>query len=533
MAETHHHSASLFLALSVGIGVAACQSVPPDPEATGDPALVVLLVVDQLGEDLLERYEDVYTGGFRRLLDDGYRFTSATHDHASTETAPGHATLATGVYPTRHGIVGNSWSVRDGDGWRSEYALEELGSPVLGLPDREGRGPENIEREGLANWVLERNGDGKVVSVSGKDRSAIAMATTAPGQVYWLERDAGLFVTAEHYRSEVPDWVADFNANDIPALYGDTLWTSEVPEALKARSRPDTSRYEERRDPAFPHALSELADPSIPDEVNDWRWTFTPFTDRAVTSFAIRAIREEQLGRRGPQDYLGVSLSAVDLVGHRFGPGSREQLDNLLRLDRELERLFDALDDEVGSGRWVLVMSSDHGVLEIPEELSEAGQDAGRLGRAERGDFIAALEGARFVSGDSQEAAKAAVLELPFVAAAYTFDEIESGAAVDSFAVLYANAHSDTRITELGARYGVYVRFLPSYLQWGANAATHGSPYYYDRQVPLIFLGAGVVAGLSGEPVATLDAAPTLARLAGLDTPDDLDGRVLEAVLGR
>jgi predicted AlkP superfamily pyrophosphatase or phosphodiesterase len=493
-----------------------------------------MLVIDQLGTDLFERYEDLYTGGLRRLLDEGHSFENAAHDHANTFTAPGHVSLSTGVHPIRHGIVGNEWSVQDGDAWRSVYALEQLESPVLGLPDLPGRGPANIVREGLPDWIATRDADSRVVSVSAKDRAAIGLAARASGHVYWLERYSGRFVTSRHYRSELPDWVADFNRRQLPDLYADTLWTSEVPEAAETRSRPDSSLYEvDREHTAFPHALSELADPSDPRSVNDWRYTYTPFTDRAVTALAIRAIRDEELGQRGHLDYLGVALSAVDLVGHRFGPGSREQLDNMLRLDRDLERLFAALDEHVGRGRWVLAMSSDHGVLEIPEELREAGADASRLRRSDRDDLLAALEGARFAGDGSQEAAKAAVLQLPFVAAAYTFDEIERGEPVDSFAVLYRNSHSSTRIVHLEGRAGIHVRVQPNVLRWGAGVTTHGSPYDYDRQVPLVFLGAGVRPGRSSERTATVDAAPTLARLAGVPAPDDLDGRVLESALAR
>lgn len=535
MIRTRRLPGSVLLASGLVLGSWACRSNPPAPQSGDEPTLVVMLVVDQLSEDLLERYEDVYTGGLRRLLDDGHRFDAATYDHASTETAPGHTTISTGVHPSRHGIVGNTWSERDGDDWRSEYALLQSGSPILGLPDREGRGPENILRTGLADWVMAQDPESRVFSVSGKDRAAIGLAATAPGQVYWLERYAGLFVTSLHYRSQLPDWVSDFNQNELLDLYRDTLWTSVVPEELKARSYSDTSRYEvdgEEHSP-FPHRVSDLVDATDPSEVHYWRWTFTPFTDRVVTEFALRAIREEELGQRGHRDYLGLSLSAVDLVGHRFGPGSREQLDNLLRLDRELGRFFSVLDQEVGPGRWVLAMSADHGVLPIPEVLAEGGVDARRLGRSERIDLYAAVEGARFLSGDSQEAAKSAALEMPFVAQAYTFGEIERGESADSFAVLYRNSHSASRIPAFEERSGVYVRLRPNYLRWGANATTHGSPYYYDRNVPLIFLGAGVRPGRSSEPVSIVDAAPTLARLAGVSAPDDLDGRVLDVALTR
>jgi len=509
----------------------ACGSARSTPEPGDGPALVIILAIDQLSEELLEQYEDVYTGGFRRLLDDGYRFDQATHDHAITETAPGHTTLATGVYPTRHGIVANEWFEWDDGEWRREYALEELGSPVLDHPGQPGRGPENILRPGLPDWVLAQDPESRMVSVSAKDRAAIGLAATAPGEVYWLERYVGDVATSEHYRDELPAWVRDFNRTRLATIYSDTVWNSEVPPDLEWRSRPDSSLYEPSEDPTFPHWLWEQADPQDPRAVADWKWNTTPFTDPVVTELAIRAIQEEQLGQRGHLDYLGVSLSAVDLVGHQYGPGSREQLDNLLRLDQQLERFFGALDQLVGPGRWVLAFSSDHGVLEIPEELRDAGMDAGRLTRGQRADFMAALDGAQFMGDETPETFKEALLRLPFVEQAYTFDEIARGEQPDSFAVLFRNSHSETRIAEVEGRERVYVRFPPQYLKWATNIATHGSAYYYDRHVPLIFLGAGVQPGRSAEPVATVDAAPTLARLAGVPAPGDLDGRVLEQVL--
>lgn len=519
------HIVALLAAVLVA---ASCRSAPTDEGEP--PTLVVLMVVDQLSPTLLERYDDLFTGGFRRLLDDGRVFENATHDHANTYTAPGHVTLSTGVYPARHGVVGNNWSeLRDGE-WDSVYAVSEPDSPILGYPDLPGRGPENIERAGLPDWVLANDPEARAVSVSAKDRAAIGLMATAPGDVYWIERYGGTVVTSAHYDDSLPEWVADFNADELPALYSDTLWVSTVPEAAKSRSLPDTSRYElDREHTAFPHRPSDRGDPTNPRDVNNWRWTYTPFTDRAVAAFAKRAVEQLELGQRGHVDYLGVSFSAVDLVGHYYGPLSREQLDNLLRLDRELDSFLDFLDDDVGAGNWVLAFSADHGVLQdIPEQMVDDGVDAGRLGRGDRGEVLAALR----ESGTPQQA-KAALQELPFAAAVYTFDEIESATPVDSFAVLYRNSHSTTRIVHMESRSGVYLRLLPNRLDIGSPQASHGSPYYYDRHVPLVFLGDRIASGNSSERVATVDVAPTLARLAGVPAPNDLDGRVLDAALPR
>jgi len=250
----------------------------------------------------------------------------------------------------------------------------------------------------------------------------------------------------------------------------------------------------------------------------------------------MEAIEELQLGQRGSVDYLGIALSQTDAVGHRFGPFSREQLDNLLRLDLQLDRLFSRLDDAVGPGRWVMVVSADHGVLAIPEHLAEAGVDARRQTRAERAEVRAVIQSALdgLSAGQSpEEAVKSAVSALPGVAAAYTFSEIESGVASDSFQVLFAHSHSRTRSVGPAAPVGVYLRYGRNVLTSSTSRASHSTSYYYDRHVPMIFLGGTIQPGVSEDRVATVDVAPTLAWLVGAPAPDDLDGRVLEGVLGR
>jgi predicted AlkP superfamily pyrophosphatase or phosphodiesterase len=511
--------------------LASCRSAPIAP-AQDRPALVVLLVVDQLAPGLLSQYQDLFTGGIRRLFDEGYGYPNATHDHASTATAPGHTTLSTGVYPSRSGIVGNEWSVRDGDGWRTVYAVEDLESPILGYPDLPGRGPRNILSPGLPDWILAADRDARVLSISAKDRAAIGMAATAPGQVYWLTQYGGEFTTSRHYLRELPDWVVDFNRNEMPGLYSDTLWVNQTPRDVWFRSRADSSAYELAGEHTwFPHRPSDRVDPTEPGAINFWRWNYTPFSDHAVGAFARRAVEELDLGRRGHTDFLGVSFSSTDLVGHYYGPGSREQLDNLLRLDQELGAFFTFLDERIGRGRWVLAMSADHGVLEIPEELAQMGVPARRLTRADRQDLVAALQGAASLHPGDEEAAKAAALQFPWVATAYTFEGIERGEAADTFEVLYRNSFSDTRIVPIEGRWGVNAREAPYTLDVGSPPASHGSPYYYDRHVPLYFLGARIAPGTSEERVATVDVAPTLARLAGIPMPDDLDGHVLESAL--
>lgn len=530
---TSRTSLALLLAVVLSAGSCAPRETAAPPASSDGPALVVLMAVDQLRSDLLERYDHLFTGGLRRLLDTGMVFRNATHDHAETTTAPGHTTLSSGVYPRRHGIVSNTWWELRGGEWQSVYAVSDPESPILGYDQMPGRSPANMYRGGLPDWIAERDPEARVVSLSRKDRAAIGLAGRAEGQVYWLSPSAGRFITSTWYGDEYPEWVERFNDDVMPGIYGQTVWESTIPTEALSLTRPDTSVYEgDGENTFFPHRAASQVDASDPAELNEWRYEDTPFPDEAVLALAAASVRELALGQRGSVDYLGVALSQTDLVGHHYGPLSREQLDNLLRLDRGLEGFFEFLDDTLGPEGWVLGFSSDHGVLDVPEHLAEDGVDARRLEFAEvralRDMVLAAAEG---LDGPArEEAVRDALVEVPRVAAAYTFSEIEAvDAAVepDSFKVFFSRSHDRERAVEYPGRFGVHFRYVPNTLSAGADPATHGSPYYYDRQVPLIFMGSNVPAGASDNRASTVDLAPTLARLAGIEAPGDLDGRVL------
>lgn len=516
--------------------VSACGRVgtpspPPVTSADGAPIrIVALVVVDQLPSGLVERYRDLWVSGFRRLVQEGHYLSQTAYPYDFTETAPGHATLATGVPPSRHGIVSNDFWVQDESGaWREVYALEDRDAPILGVPNSVGRGPRNLMRNGLGAWMRDAHPLSRAVSISKKDRSAIALMGDVPdAHVYWLQARTGRFVTSRHYRATYPDWVERFNEETMHAVRADTVWESSVPASAARLSRPDTFAAEgDRVHTAFPHRAWLEADTTVAAR-NTWV-SEKPVLDSAVLELALSAIDELALGKRGVPDFLALSFSQTDYVGHDYGPGSREQLDNLLRLDKVLGRLFDALDAAAGPSGWVLALSADHGVLEVPEWV-ENGEPVGRRIGEQEGDALeAAVEAAsaRVRAGARPEDALREVLALPSVAAVYPMSRLEAGERPDSFAVLYANGHFPGRFPDDFSRGGLRVRLRPRTIM-SDNAATHGSPYWYDRHVPLFFLGAGVRPGVSSAPVSTLDLAPTLARLARIPSPADLPGRVLE-----
>jgi predicted AlkP superfamily pyrophosphatase or phosphodiesterase len=517
---------------------AACTSAPagapaPAPSTAAEgagarPRLAVLVVVDQFREPYLENYGDLFTGGLRRLLDQGRLYTRATHDHAITETAVGHSTLSTGVYPMHHGIVANEWSERTAKGWIEVSNVGDSTARIVGVPNARGVSPHHLLRPGLADWVAAANPRSQVASVSGKDRGAVLPAAHARGQVYWFDGGAGRFVTSTYYRNRYPAWADAFTTKVLSTYARDSVWESRIPSSALARSSADTATWEgDGVHTFFPHRFDEEGRPG-----RFWGWfSSTPMLDAATLDYARTLVTSLGLGKDDAPDFLNVSLSQTDRIGHGYGPRSREQLDNLLRLDRELGEFFTFLDRTVGEGRWVVVLSADHGSLLAPETLPFQGESpAGRRATAEEKRQLTALldSAAKMPDDPSRQARVAEALRrLPFVAAAYTDAELLNGTPADSFAVLERRSLYPGRAAAEFSRFGVEVRYVEGWLAT-PHGSGHGTPYWYDRHVPVLFMGPGVAAGRDSTRAATVDVAPTLAHLLGVTAPADLDGKVLE-----
>ena len=241
----------------------------PGTTITEQPRLVVMLVVDQLSTPLLLRYDDLFTGGFRRLLDEGRFYVDASYDHAGTSTAPGHATLATGTHPSRHGIVGNSWYERTSAGWLEVENIGDSTVSVIGYPQLHGASPHYLERPTLADWMRAADHETRVASVSGKDRGAILPAGHGrEGHAYWFEASVGRFVTSTYYRDDVPEWVEKFHETALASYGRDSVWESRIPAAAVRRSSPDTASHEaDGVHTYFPH---RYAVEGTPGEFWDW-----------------------------------------------------------------------------------------------------------------------------------------------------------------------------------------------------------------------------------------------------------------------
>ncbi|HUQ47858.1 MAG TPA: alkaline phosphatase family protein [Gemmatimonadaceae bacterium] len=510
----------------------AANPAPATPVETAPdqkPTLVVMVLVDQLRADLLDKYGDLWTGGFKRLRTQGHDYVSATHDHAVTETAVGHAALSTGVYPSRHGIVSNAWyELRDGK-WILVSNVGDEGAKIIGQPTLPGASPVNLMRTGLADWIIKADSKSIIASASGKDRGAIQPAAHAKnGYVYWWDPTVGKFVTSTYYRDSNPSWIDSFNEGVQQRYRSDTVWASRIPASMLGRSNKDSSESEgDGVHTAFPHAFASEGSPNA-----FWAWwTATPANDAATIELAETMVTSLALGRDNSPDFLNLSVSVTDRVGHAFGPNSREQLDNLLRLDKELGAFLDFLDKTVGKNKWTVMLTADHGILDTPEDLQARGEYGHRITASER----KTLDSLRLDADQAKDPKAAAVKlrdalkKLRIVGDAWTQEQLGRGQPADSFEVLQRRSLFPGRKPGSFSRQGVEMRLIPGVL-YAARGSSHGTTYYYDRHVPMIFMGPGIPAGRDASRAQTVDFAPTIAKILRIPFPGDLDGHPLTAV---
>jgi predicted AlkP superfamily pyrophosphatase or phosphodiesterase len=515
------------------------------------PNLVVVLVVDQMRGDYIDRYGHQWTRGLHRLVTEGALFRRAAYPYANTVTCAGHATVSTGTLPATHGITGNSWF--DRVQWKTVPCTATEGATAVsyGLPVARAHGPALLMAPTLADEMrAQLPGPTRVVTMSVKARSAIMLAGHRGDAVTWYDPAARGLVTSSAYTNEPVPFVAAFaKANPIDADFA-TPWTRALPvgrylfEDEGAGEKPPT--YWTR---AFPHPFS--GNVSADDAWTAWEGS--PRSDAYLGRLAIAAVDALKLGQGVGSDFLGISFSAVDGVGHDFGPKSHEVQDTLVRLDETIGALLSHLDRAVGPGRYVVALTGDHGAPIIPERSAADGFDAGRLRvRAVANAAQAGLQRALgpgeyrirqvytelFVEPVVLEALRAnpsaaetvvrALRAVPGVAASYFADTLDSHAAAgdrDARAALagYVPGRSGDFIVQPRPNW-FFVNDDGS-AQPG-DATSHGTPYVYDQQVPLVLFGRGIRPGEYLRQVTPADIAPTLALLCGV-TLARPDGEVL------
>lgn len=531
----HFNFTILTLLLSVIFIGSTKISDPVKKNHDETPKLVVGIIVDQMRYDYLYKYWDHYVdGGIKRLMNEGFSFSDANYNYAPTFTGPGHASVYTGTTPAYHGIIGNSWFIKQtGDK-----------TNVVGDADVKTVGSESSYGERSPKWLLSstvtdelrmsKNMQSKVVGVAIKDRGAILPAGHL-GDAYWYDYDENKVVSSTFYHEELPNWVQKFNERDLPAQYVSKPWETLLPIENYVESVADDNRYEGTMRgedaPVFPHDL-----PSIADSSGNGIFTDTPFGNTFTFEMAYAAIEGENLGQSKESDFLAISFSSTDAVGHRYAPTSVELQDTYIRFDRDMADFLSYLDEKFGKDNVLLFLTADHAGAQNTRYLQDLKMPTGTLVRKENSKMlkteleemygfnpIRRVESMQiFLDNDKirennvrpedvQKTIANLLVEVKGIAGALTADAMQNSTFDDPI----------RKRIQLG--YNIYRSGDVIYWaepQWFTSSrergTTHGTPWSYDTRVPMVFYGWDIPAGYSTEPVGIIDIAPTVSNFLNI-----------------
>lgn len=522
-------------------------------EKSAQPKLLVVLVVDGLPQEQVQRYREQFgPGGLRRLLDQGAWFSNAHQAHGVTVTAVGHAAVLTGAYPYQHGIINNSWI--DPVTLESVYCTQDPLHNYLGEETKAGSGtsPANLRSATLGDELRYATGkQAKVVTVSGKDRGAILLAGKT-GTAYMYMPGSGNFASSSYYMQQHPAWQQRYQASRPQDRFYGQEWRPLLPAAAYARDADDNLVAEAGE--RFPFIFNSKS--GHPDAEYYGKLYTGPYLDEITLDFARAAIEGEQLGHNpaGVPDLLGISLSSHDAVNHSFGPESRMSHDHLQRLDRLLAKFFTYLDQRIGLDNTMVLLTADHGFPNVPE-FSQANQlDARRLDAkpmmqalerhltekfgveriAYKWSAPSVLLNYKLIEQNNlsreavEKTAARFLLTYPGIAHAYTRSQLESGSLPDNRIAKLMQRAWHAQIS------GDIVLVTKPYWHFSsaAHGTSHGTPYQYDTNVPLMLMGQRwIKPGSYGQYAEVVDIAPTLAHLLRIRAPAAAEGRVLTEVL--
>jgi predicted AlkP superfamily pyrophosphatase or phosphodiesterase len=526
--------------------------------AAGPLKLVVMIVVDQMRADYVDKFRGQWTAGLKRLVEQGAWFREAAYPYAATETCVGHATISTGALPSTSGIVANGWWDRDSQ--KMITCTSDPNSKNSGYAGIAAKGGDSAWRLNVPTFTdelrFQTGAATRAVTFSLKARSAIMLGGHKADAATWV--DGGGLVTSSAYGT-LP-FLEDYGkAHPIKEDYGKT-WTLSLPKsAYKYDERATGAVAPGGWDLSFPHPLRGKSAGNEPDDTFYFQWSTSPYADTYLTKLAEKAIDQLGLGKGGGIDYLGVSYSSPDYVGHAFGPRSWEVQDAYIRLDKDLGELFAFLDAKVGAGNYVVALSADHGVVPVPEDTQKSGVSAGVLHMPDVQQKVE--DTLKKFSYTAPAVAQIASTDLYFTTGTYDKLKTDSAAmkavldailAVPGVAEVYrAEEVADRPATSGVIRAAESASYFPGRSgdllivpkpYWLATSGAadkprdygtgHGTPYYYDQHVPIIFMGWGIQRGEYFGAITPADIAPTLASLCGI-TLGTHDGRILSEALAK
>ena len=524
-------------------------------ETMTKPKLVIGIVVDQMRYDYLTRFNNNFgDGGFKRLMKDGYNLKNTHYNYVPTKTAIGHTSIYTGTTPENHGIMGNDWY--DKYLKKRVYCVRDERYQTLGSSSKEGEmSPHRLMTTTIGDQLhLAQNMNGKVIAVGLKNRGSILPGGHTANAAYWFDdKDVGQWISSTYYMKELPNWVKKINASDTFENYLSKPWKTYLDIEKYTSSHKDDNRYEDpfegSEKPVFPHNIQNLRG----ENKNFLLIRLTPFGNNLTTDFAIQAIDNEQLGKSDYTDFLAISYTSTDEVGHRFGPNSIELEDTFVRLDRDIERLLNHLDKNVGENNYTLFLTSDHGVTEVPKFLTDIKIPAGYKNKKKTIQRVKDFTKERFGENLVEDIMNNQVFLNHDKIKELKIDKNKVVDALVDEMITFQNIYKittskilqNTQFTEgimgmvqkgYNQKFSGDIVFVekPSVLSdWylTLEATNHGSPYNYDTHVPLLFYGNGIDKGSSYQYYPIIDIAPTVSALLGIEFPNGSTGKIIENVI--
>ncbi len=510
------------------------------------PRLVILISVDHLSYKAFEHYADLYTSGFKWIRDHGIQFSKTFHEHGYTATGPGHFVLGSGRYPGPAGVIGNGWFDRISG--EDRYCVEDKDAHSVGIPT-DGRSYRNIDATTSGDWLKKTYPNSKVYAIAGKDRASIFMGGKNADLAIWYNWE-GAFTTSSYYCDQVPDWLISFN-NDLKLTqYRDSLWTRELPLELYLQyAREDffvgesdtylTLEYS----PIFPIGFdSTYTEDMILDYIGGFPWQ-----ERNTLRLAETIVKEENLGQDDQPDLLSIGLSATDWITHDYGPRSQEGMDNLIKIDHYIGNFLEVIDKEVGLENTVIVLTADHGGLELPEFLIETTEKpAGRIDLTLRDeeiqkafttidsiygnhDFIV-RSGLGFYFNHEMMATMNVDKKTISNIIIRHVESVEGIAQVVSKADILNASPTDTLLMRM--KHFTHPELSPDlwviqkkyWVYRNPYGTSHGTPYDYDAHVPFIISNPSFKQQILDEFVSTIDIAPTIADILGVTPEERVEG---------
>lgn len=512
------------------------------------PKLVVGIVVDQMRYDYLTRFQDKFgDDGFNRLLNEGYNCKNNHYNYVPTYTGPGHASIFTGTSPMNHGIIANYWYDKFTD--KTVYCASDDSVKAVGVTtEKERMSPRRMKTTSVADQLrMHTQMKSKVIGIALKDRGAILPAGHSANSAYWFRgKEDGKWISSTHYMTKLPNWVTKFNKKSDRYLKN---WNTLLPLEGYFESGSDDNHFEGKfkgkEKATFPYDLKKLS--KIEGNGGYDVIKASPIGNEMTTDFAIEAIKNENLGQNTVTDFLTLSYSSTDYVGHQFGVNSVEVEDTYIRLDRDLARLFQFLDADLGKGNYTVFLTADHGAVQVPNYLKSLKIPAGYFNKA---TFKKELENVLLkkykVSGliksisnnqifinkkklrgidedldDVQEFIAQTIIDFTHIDKVFTAENLMSGSYTKGISELIQNGYHPKHSGDV-----VFV-LEPAVISYPETGSTHGSGNSYDTHVPLLFYGKGIKKGETYQKTEIIDIAPTISALLGIAFPNGCTGKPL------